>query len=148
MTDVYEELQSAIKVLRVAEQAVREHRALKTIRCRACANYHAIKDMRLIVTHWYVSPYGCSGGDYWDEGEWHAVCPTTETRNRLLFNDRYEDRKTIGKGAEVTFKHIYRGLFKESQNEYKDGPPSHSVNNYDVDTRAVYFCYPLLENKG
>lgn len=94
-------------------------RSRKKILC-SCKKMHAIKDLVVIQTHWYTEPYGCTGGDYWSEGELQFLCPETEVRNRILFmskynsNVRYEDRQK----REEAFRREYRDLFKKVEKEY------------------------------
>jgi len=106
-----------------------------------CGKYHAIKTLDLIVTHWYVRPHGCSGGDYWNEGEWNFICPEG-VNNRLLFNDYdvdYTKRDDHKVAAEPAFKRLYRGLFKSSTDEHKEhsGRPN-NINNYVDDNRKRF----------
>lgn len=123
-------------------------RSRRKVNCK-CEKMHRICDLELIVTHWYVQPHGCTGGDYWNSGEWHFVCPTDGLRNRILFNDydvKYEDRETINVGAEPTFKSMYRYLFKSSSNEYEDNRPG-SFNNYYIDNNRLKFELPIKQKK-
>ena len=71
--------------LEKAEKDLADRRASRRILCR-CGKKHAIKDLHLIKTNWYVGSYSCSGGDYYDEGEFNFVGPCG-VRNRLLFDD-------------------------------------------------------------
>lgn len=100
-----------------AKQELTRLRQRRRILC-CCGNYHAIKDLDLIITHWYHEPHGCTEGDYWSEGEWNFIGPCG-ARNRLMFNDfdvPYEERKLMT--AEHAFKELYRGLFKSTKNEH------------------------------
>jgi len=112
------------------------------IKC-CCGKMHAIKNLDLIVTHFYISPYSCSGGDYWKEGEWNFGGPCG-VRNRLLFNDYgvdWQQRGTVGEAAEPTFKNLYRYLFKSTYDEHKEGPHG-GQNNYYVDKHRRRFELP------
>lgn len=60
---------------------------------KGCGALHAIKDLTYIQTHWYVSPHGCTGGDYWNEGEGAFVCPSCNHRNRLYASPAVEALK-------------------------------------------------------
>jgi hypothetical protein len=121
---------------------IREKRSNRLILC-SCGKRHAINKLELLVTHWYVEPYSCSGGDYWKEGEWRFSCPATGVRNRLMFDDYdldWKDRDRVG--AEVCFKNIYRGLFKNSHNTYRDDETGKTYNNYNVDRNRERFELP------
>ena len=48
---------------------------------------HKIKDCVAIQTHWYTEPSGCTEGDYWNQGEINIICPETNHRNRMLFDN-------------------------------------------------------------
>jgi len=73
-----------------------------------CGKGTKIKNLILIQTHWYVSPYGCTGGDYWKRGECNFICPKCEHRNRLLDN------------REIFGQYPIRESFREIIEEYDD----------------------------
>ena len=79
-----------------------------TIRYRGfigCGQYMPIKDIPLIQRHWYTSPRGCSGGDYWNIGALEAQCPLCNHRTEIKEDSPYM---------------TYKKLFKSITNEYKD----------------------------
>ncbi|MBO6814550.1 MAG: hypothetical protein JJ891_06805 [Rhizobiaceae bacterium] len=39
-----------------------------------CGHYNLVKDSILIRTYYYVSPHGCTGGDYYKPGELQTKC--------------------------------------------------------------------------
>jgi hypothetical protein len=72
----------------------RQERSLKqeaTVKClgwtvgvaRHCGTMLPIKNLAYIQTHWYTEPYGCTGGDYWNQGEGQFTCPVCGELNRL-----------------------------------------------------------------
>ena len=65
---------------------VEKQRANKQFRC-CCGSMHKIKDCVAIQTHWYTEPSGCTEGDYWNQGEINIICPETNHRNRMLFDN-------------------------------------------------------------
>lgn len=99
-----------------------DERRRRRILC-SCGKQHPIGKLDLLVTHYYIEPHGCTGGDYWREGEWQFLCPYDGTRNRLLFPGDYDldwkDRDT-DKAAAIVFKHLYRGLFASSTDVHGD----------------------------
>lgn len=111
--------------------------------CAACSNVHAFETLDVIATHWYVKPSGCSDGDYWNEGEWHFVCPETGVRNRLLFWDDY-DAKKAGCDAQEAFKRKFREFFKSVTAEHKDNDARHYkwVNNEHIDKHRADYGLP------
>lgn len=145
MTDAMKAVEAARAALATAEAALNEERRSRLILCR-CGEMHAIRDLHLIIKHWYTEPHGCTGGDYWTEGEWRFVCPVTSVENRLLFDDynvEHEKRQTVGVAAQPTFKNLYRGLFASSEDRYKDDSRGYRDNNFYVDENREYFELPL-----
>jgi len=118
----------------------------KTIRCMSCYGHHQVGSLDAIATHWYVSPSGCTEGDYWVEGEWHFVCPKTGVRNRLLFNVSGEEEQNKV-DAEGVFKRLFRGAFKSMGKVYERGgldkPIYQWVNNYHVDQNRLSYGLPV-----
>jgi hypothetical protein len=53
------------------------------ITCHNCGANHEIGSIPYIQTHWYVEPYGCTGGDYYKTGEGKWDCPGCGFTNRL-----------------------------------------------------------------
>lgn len=53
---------------------------------KGCGKLLAVHTIQYIQTHWYVSPYSCTGGDYWNEGEGDFICPKCSYRNRLRWS--------------------------------------------------------------
>lgn len=144
MSRALDRVASALKALDRAQAALSAERANRRILC-ACGKMHPIRLYDLIVTHWYVEPYSCSGGDYWNEGEWNIVCPNG-VNNRLMFNDydvQFDKRDTIGVAAEPTFKRLYpRELWKSVSEEYERyNKRTNNLNRY-VDAHRKRFELP------
>ena len=70
-----------------------------------CGQKSMVKDLTYIQTHWYVRPSGCTGGDYWNQGEGQFDCLHCGIRNRLYDKPKIEELKY---------------LFKKTVNEHKD----------------------------
>ena len=114
----------------------------RSIKCGGCENYHEIGSLAAIQTHWYISPRGCVGGDYWNEGELQFVCPETGIVNRLLFNNYdvpWEERKIYKNDPEQQFKRNYKKLFKEIVDSYNEKSLGKWVNNCYVDENRGKF---------
>lgn len=114
----------------------------RKIKCMSCNNMHVIRTLDLIQTHWYTSPYGCTGGDHWNSGELQFICPTTGIRNRLLFNNYdvpWEKRNHYAHDPEEQFKRNYKHLFKSVKDTYKDEEHAKTTNNYYIDTHRKTF---------
>jgi rubredoxin len=61
------------------------------------------KELIYLQTHWYTRPHGCTGGDYWNQGEGQFKCPNCGVINRLY------DRKDV---------EALRYVFKEIKDTY------------------------------
>jgi|SRR3989344_165605 len=127
-------------------ERIKERDKKRKIECASCESYHKIEELTAIQTHWYHEPHGCAEGDYWSEGELQFVCPTTNVRNRLLFDDDdlpWEERKD-GNPTEKQFRYRYGSLFREVKEEHENDS-FHSrgkykfVNNYYVDKNRKKF---------
>ena len=69
-----------------------------------CGKKTQIRNVILIQTYWYTHPYGCTGGDYWSEGELQFDCPKCGKRNRIgVCND---DEKEKWEALKHLFKKI------------------------------------------
>ena len=57
-------------------------------KCPHCAKATSVGKLPLEVVKFYVSPHGCTGGDYWTEGEdpdFHITCPKCEREVREYY---------------------------------------------------------------
>lgn len=85
-----DEVAKAEAVIAARFEALRVRDAAALVQCtsqvttgKGCGAMHPVGHLEYIQTHWYVEPHGCTGGDYWREGEGQWVCPTCGHRNRL-----------------------------------------------------------------
>jgi hypothetical protein len=125
-------------------------RANKTFVC-LCGHRHQIKECVVIQTHWYTLPSGCTDGDYWSEGELQIVCFDTDKKNRVLFDDYdmpWEKRRMYEHSANTQFSHMYRHLFKEVIQDYKEDDRAW-VNSYYFDQHRAKFelCAKFKKDK-
>lgn len=81
---------AAKQTLSEHEAAIKEQARNALVRCtsqtatgKGCGTMHKVGSLEYIQTHWYVEPHGCSGGDYWNQGEGQWLCPSCGHRNRL-----------------------------------------------------------------
>ena len=72
-----------------------------------CGKSFQIGSLTYIQSHFYVSPHGCTGGDYWSAGDGGFKCPKCGFRNRFHEYDRKE------------FKELDR-YFKDIEDEHKN----------------------------
>lgn len=68
--------------LREAQYQLREAIGNSFLVCRSCKKKSKVSTITLIQSHWYVTPYSCNGGDYWNTGEKQYNCPKCGHRNR------------------------------------------------------------------
>lgn len=73
--------------IRELKQEINDIKGQTELECPECKNIFEIKDLTYIRTHWYESPYGCTSGDTWHEGEGNTTCPVCATRLRFLSGD-------------------------------------------------------------
>lgn len=137
--------EAALKAARADRDFMRARRRI-TCAC-SCGKAYAIGRLHLIVTHFYIEPHGCTGGDYWKEGEWQFVCPTSGIINRLLFDDYHVDwkkRDCIDIAAEPTFKHLYpRHLWGSFEKVHNRAIARDCwINCFDVDLSRRRFELP------
>jgi hypothetical protein len=74
------------------------------VTCGKCSTSTPIGELTYIQTHWYESPWGCTGGDTWHKGEGQTVCPGCSSRLRFINNSSHYS------------EHKY--LFKDRQDEH------------------------------
>lgn len=91
---------------------IKEEQSKTLVKCthnffwgEGCGKSIQIGKLTYIQTHWYESPYGCTGGDEWHEGEGQFICPRCGRRNRLY------DRPEIEK---------LKYQFRDIEDEYKE----------------------------
>jgi hypothetical protein len=70
-----------------------------------CGKRTQIRNLVYIQTHFYVSPWGCTGGDFWKEGEGAFNCPKCDYRNRLYDRPDIMDLKPYFESVEDEHEH-------------------------------------------
>jgi len=141
MVILEQQLEKLDEEKRKIHQKIKKRNKKRAIKCVSCDKAHEIGDLTVIQTHWYTPPSGCTDGDYWNEGELQFVCPETEIKNRLLFNNfevPYEERRKFKLNPEAQFKSMYKGLFKEVIESYEK-TDNNWVNNSYVDKHRKKF---------
>jgi len=116
----------------------------KTYKC-LCGKKHKFQNSEVIQTHFYVYPHGCTDGDYWLEGELQIICPTTNCKNRVLFDEYkvpYEKRNEYKWSLELQFKRKYKKMFKKVINDYNDDSREWK-NCYYIDKHAKKYGLKL-----
>lgn len=83
-------LQDQINDLR---RQAEEEKGHQRIVCPHCNKQPRINECTYIQTHWYVRPHGCTGGDYWNQGEGRFRCPRCQKETRLYKKPEIEKLK-------------------------------------------------------
>ena len=78
-------------------------RCTRSVLGQGCGRMTQVRKLIYIQTHWYVSPHGCTEGDYWKEGEGQFDCPKCGNRNQLYDRPEIEEMKWRFKRIEDTF---------------------------------------------
>jgi hypothetical protein len=111
----------------------------KMLPCVACNKKCLIANVTLYQTHWYVEPYSCNGGDYWNKGECQFVCHHCNVLNRLLYSQEYDYSKMmyVSKVNDI-FESQYMEEFRKIIDTYdeSDSPFKNNkwMNNYWINT--------------
>lgn len=81
------------------EKRLRDER--RFITCGKCNRRSQLRTLIYIQDHWYTSPSGCIGGDYWNLGEGQFVCPKCGIRNRMIhkYGEKFVSLKSAFKGV-------------------------------------------------
>ena len=101
LTALEKRKQSLLKSLKTIEQEIATEQSKIVIACSSCGVQRPIGDVVYIQTHWYVRPYSCTGGDYWNEGEGNFKCLSCGFLNRLYDREEYQKLK-------YRFKEIFK----------------------------------------
>jgi len=62
-----------------------EARGRRLLQCGACSIKSPARKWVVFQKEYYISPHGCSSGDYWRDGEKDINCPKCGTWNRCIF---------------------------------------------------------------
>lgn len=84
---VEREREAARAVLRQAERNVDDVQRRRRLLCNHCGKRTTVCRLVYLQYHYYVEPYGCTGGAYWREGEGRFLCPHCKYENRLIYRE-------------------------------------------------------------
>lgn len=87
-----EEVKAARDIIKANDEAFEEQNRNTLVQCQICKKLHQISSLVYIQTYWYVSPHGCTGGDYWRQGEGRFKCDCGHL-NRLYESKDVEELK-------------------------------------------------------
>lgn len=101
------EVAVAQKTIEAREAASEQQMRDTLLRCttqtatgKGCGKLCRVGDLTYIQTHWYVEPHGCSGGDYWNQGEGKWRCVECGHINRLYASPEIEKMKRFFRDVE------------------------------------------------
>jgi hypothetical protein len=102
-TDLDKEIATLNETIKMLNAMKDEKLGETVIECGKCGLQFWIKDVEYIQTHWYTQPHGCTGGDYWTQGEGQWVCKCG-VRNRMFDQPEITKLKRLFKGVKDTYK--------------------------------------------
>lgn len=83
LEELRNDLLEASERAREIVNAIKAVQAQTVVMCSKCKRGREIKDIDYIQTHFYIEPSGCTGGDYWNEGEGRWQCDRCQHIERL-----------------------------------------------------------------
>jgi hypothetical protein len=90
----------AAQALAAIDKEISERKSQTLVRC-ACRLAFEVRELEYIQTQFYVAPHGCTGGDYWKNGEGQWRCPDCDHINRLYDKPDIEALKGLFKSVVV-----------------------------------------------
>lgn len=93
LKDLENKIEAKKQELEALREAAKEETRNQRIVCPHCNKQPKLKDCTYIQTYWYTRPYGCSGGDYWNQGEGRFKCPHCGKITRLYERPEIEALK-------------------------------------------------------
>jgi hypothetical protein len=106
----------ARELARVARDKAMRDLAAK---CSWCGEESPLSAITLIQTHWYTSPHGCTGGDYWNVGERAWECPACKRCCRDL-DYKQRDCSLLPAGAKAEHFAAHRDCYCDGGRECSD----------------------------
>lgn len=89
LSELQAELLDAKALVITLTEKIRVKQSKTLVKCadaryrEGCGMALELGELTYIQTYQYVGPYGCSGGDYWEEKGGEFDCPHCGHRNRL-----------------------------------------------------------------
>ena len=86
-----------LKLLGKLNEDIKDRLSQAVVKCdnKKCGKESEIRNLTYIQTHHYVSPYGCTGGDYYRQSEGQYTCPSCGERTRLYRVPEIEELKYL-----------------------------------------------------
>ena len=121
--DILEELEENRKS---TQKALDIARAKKMVKCRWCGRRTKVSKLTYIQTRWYTPPHGCTGGDYWQDGEGQFDCPKCGkkmNKSNLRFK-AFDPENRIYQWMCSSFPRCTEHVYVNAKNEVVDKPAS------------------------
>lgn len=113
-----EEIRNVESRLKILRAIVDKNLGKTLVTCSVCKGSFEICSLVYIQTHWYVTPHGCTGGDYYNAGEGNWDCPQCGVSNRLYNNPKVESLKHLFKWIQECYCKQDRGSRYERPCKY------------------------------
>lgn len=88
-------LETAYLLIEENNKAIEVQKQNTLVMCYHCNHLSTIRCLEYIQTYCYVGPYGCTGGDYWNQGEGQYICPNCNKVVRLYNAPEIESLKNF-----------------------------------------------------
>ena len=85
-----EEIEQAEKEIDALQNRIKELKGKFKYKCPNCKKMSMLKKTDSVQHHFYVEPYGCTGGDYWNTAGVSWTCPKCESKLRPSYGERDE----------------------------------------------------------
>lgn len=117
--------QIATKIVELNELCSQEKTLLerKKIRCPRCKTYHTISKTELYQEHYYVSPHGCTGGDYWNTDEIGFLCTKCDNFITDYHNPKIKELKHLFKNI----TNVHECESRRRNNDFTYHPENKSI---------------------
>lgn len=99
------------EILDAADQINELHKQIKLkegkfkYKCPSCKKFSKLKDTDGIQKHYYIEPYGCTGGDYWVANGVEWVCPKCDTKLKPDYKEQDEWQSLSHRFKSLTDEH-------------------------------------------
>jgi hypothetical protein len=91
------------------------------ITCKKCNKKSRLGSWSFIQNMWYVPPYSCTGGDYWNNHETktcHLVCPKCEAENYIYNHPQKELILELTDGNKFSKAEIFAKVIRKEDSRY------------------------------
>lgn len=138
--------------IKTINEEIRATKQRQRFRCSKCSRITKLANVIFIQTHWYESPYGCTGGDNWYSGEIQLACPKCGVRHRLINETKTGLMAKLGLDmwSEDLFKNVvytYISSFYGRGEVYIKAAPFSFDPKFRFTEKTIFEKYPILKNE-